>query len=230
LSKVEQAKVIALLHSELSSNLRVVNDLMKNANSLSGAAFNVANVLRDKRFPIASGLFPVSNSDPDAEEDPDLYNKRFNWLVQSGLLNDAIIFDKHQKQMESIVRTIDRTESTILSLGDRNGIRYIIHNEVYKANLPILRKVEIADTQNLAQLYAKTEQVRQEYFRVADSVAEYLFAVRAFCKRRSPDQAELGAALTSERLTVRLLKASMQSLSSLVKETDDLSKKMESKK
>ena len=227
LSQIEQRNAVGLIQSELDHNLHVVGELQKNTTTLTNAALTVAEILRDERFPISSGLFPPSNINPDVEEDPDLYNKRYEWLASSGLLQDSEVVTKHTKQMDAVVRTINRTESTIRSLADRGATRYIVQRSAFDSNLPILRKVRITDTTKLAELYAQAVQIRQEYFRVADSVVEYLVAVREFCATDLPDHAELGGVLASERLTVRLLEKSSSELDALAKRIKESWRRME---
>ncbi len=226
LSKKEQINAVGIMRSELLHNLHVVDELKKNTETLSNASDTVMHILRDERFPIASGLFPKSNVDTDKEQDPDLYNKRFDWLQSSGLLEKSDELAKHNKQAAAIVRSINRTESTIRSLGDRDGNRYVIHRQAFDSNLPIMRKIQIADVQDIAELYSKSEETRQEYFRVSDSVIEYLVSVRIFCETSPPDRAELGAALASERLTARLLEDSANSLITLSKQTAEIAQRL----
>jgi hypothetical protein len=79
---------------------------------------------------------------------------------------------RYAEQCSAVSRTIDRTTSTIDSLSDRNGSRYVIQKAAYEANLPILRKITIVSLDDIAALYAKTDEERQKYYRVADSVSE----------------------------------------------------------
>jgi hypothetical protein len=89
----------------------------------------------------------------------------------------------------------------------------------FDANLPILRKITIANPEKLAGLYAKTFEEREKYFRVAESVEEYLIAVQKYCEASMPDRTQLAAVLAAERLTMRLLPEQKSNLEQI---TDDI--------
>jgi hypothetical protein len=110
--------------------------------------------------------------------------------------------------------------TTLRSLGDRSANRYVIQRAAYDANLPILRKVAIANTDDLAELHAKTAEVREKYFRVAESTIEYFSAVRAYCANDLPERTALGAVLAAERLTMRLLTAHSEELEQLAAQVE----------
>jgi hypothetical protein len=211
----EQKTLLGLIVSELQYNLYVTSELEKNADTLSNAAETIAGVLRIERIRINYGLFPTENIDPNMDQHPDLYNIRFDWLSKSGLLDDQDELRKFREQNSAIMRMIDRTLSTVNSLGDRHASRYTIQRSAYDANLYILRKINIVDITQLSSLYAKTDAVRQQYFRIADSVAEYFNTIKSYCQHSIPDRTALGAALASERLTIRLLKDQKEELKSL---------------
>jgi hypothetical protein len=215
LSEHEQQAAVALVRSELSHDAYVAGELRKNTETLLAAASAVRGVLRNERLKINFLLFPSSNADPHAPEDPDLYNKQFDALQRSGLLKDATELRRLREQNAAIVRSADRMASTLRSLGDQTGSRYLIHRTAYDANLPILRKVTIVDTGNLAEMYASAAEIREKYFRVAESTIEYFLAIRAYCANPLPDRAALGAALAAERLTMRLLVAESAELEKL---------------
>lgn len=221
LSKHEQVTAINLMVSELKHNLYVAEELTKNTDTLFNSANAVASVLRVERLRINHGLFPLENVDPTAEPNADLYNERFAWLESSGLLRNRDELRRFREQNAAIARTIDRTISTVRSLGDRNAARYSMNRAAYDANLSIARKITIANPDQLAGLYAKTFEEREKYFRIADSVEEYLLAVREYCNTATPDRGELGAALAAERLTMRLLPAHKENLLNLATAISD---------
>lgn len=230
LSEHEQRVAIGLLHSELQHNIYVVTELSKNTETLVTAAKAIAEVLRIEKLKINYGLFPPENIDTKSKEDADLYNQRMEWLLASGLLNNSDEVRKFREQNAAIVRTIDRTLSTVRSLGDRTGVRYVVRSSAYEANLPILRKVTKFDVENLASLYAKTSEVREKYFRVAMSVEEYLLAVREYCSQDTPERKNLGAVLAAERLTLRLLDAHRAELLDLANTIEEHAQSMEIRK
>jgi hypothetical protein len=205
LSNGEQQRAVNLLLSELKHNLYVADELAKNTETLTNAANIVAGSLRIEKLKINYVLFPSSNIDAKAEQDPDLYNKVYDRVLNDDLLNNKIEMRRFLEQCAAISRTIDKTSSTIESLADRNGSRYVIQNAAYSANLPILRKITIVSLTDISSLYAKTEEERQKYFRVADSVSEYTKAVRSFCSEPLPNKSLLSSVLATERLSVQLL-------------------------
>lgn len=225
MSEQEQKTAIGLLHSELRHNAYVATELLKNTITLTNAASTVAGVLRIERLRINSGLFPAENLDTRVEENADLYNQRFDWLVTSGLLKDKTELRRFREQNAAITRTVDRTITTVMSLGDRNASRYVIQDAAYHANLPVLRKVTVVRVEDIASLYAKTSEVREKYFRIAESVIEYLTATKSYCLSDVPDRAALGAALAAERLTMRLLASQKTELQSLA---DEIARQAES--
>ena len=206
LSKDEQQRAVKVILSELKHNLYVADELAKNTKTLSNVANVIAETLRVKRLRINYNLFPANNIDPNTEQDANLYNKVYDDVLADGLLNNMTELWRYAEQCAAIVGTIDRTASTIASLSDRDGSRYIVEKSAYHANLPILRKITIVQLDDISALYAKTDEERVKYFRVADSVSEYANAVRDYCKEDKPTKPLLAAALATERLTVRLLK------------------------
>lgn len=215
LSGQEQRAALGLLRSELLHNAYVSGELRKNTKVLVGGASAIAGALRNEKLKINHLLFPASNIDPRDPEDADLYNKQFAALQASGLLDDREEMRRLREQNAAIVRSADRTAATLRSLGDKGGNRYVIQRAAYDANLPILRRISIASTDRLAELYAKTSEVREKYYRVAESTIEYFSAVRAYCASDVPDRAALGAVLAAERLTMRLLAAHGEELEGL---------------
>lgn len=201
----EQKAAIKLLVTELQHNLHVANELKKNTATPANAATEIAESFRIARLKINFALFPAENIDPAVEQNADLYHQRFEWLKASGLLSDKEELRRFSEQNAAIKRMIERTISTVRSLGDRQAARYVINQSAYHANLPMLSKLTIVEPQKLSGLYAKTSQVREEYFRVAETVEEYLLAALQYCKSDTPDRTALAAVLAAERLTVRLL-------------------------
>lgn len=226
LAEQEQRAAIALLRSELSHNVYVAGELRKNTTTLMGAASAIAGVLRKEKLKINFLLFPASNADPDNPEDADLYNKQFAALQDSGFLRDPTEIRRLREQNAAIVRSADRMASTLRSLGDRTAGRYVMQRAAFDANLPILRKVDVANTGKLAELYAKSAEVREKYFRVAESAIEYFVAVRAYCMNDLPDRAALGAVLAAERLTMRLLAAQSTELETLASQVEAEAKQL----
>lgn len=219
LSESEQRAAAGIMRSELEHNAYVAGELAKNSETLFNAAMAVAGVVRMDRLKINFGLFAADNIDPSKPQNADLYNQRFEWLQTSGLLDDPEELRRFREQNAAVVRSIDRTLETVKSLGDRKAARYVINRNAYDANLPVLRKMTIFEPQRFSSLYARTAEVRETYFRVAESVEQYLVAMRAYCAFSSPDRDALGAVLAAERLTARLLPAVKADLDSVAGKT-----------
>jgi hypothetical protein len=215
LSKDEQERAVILLLSELNHNLYVSDELQKNTETLTKIAEAVYSSLRVEKLRINYLLFPNSNKSVNEESGADLYNQLYSQLLEGNLLKEEIEVKRFAEQCSVISNSMDRTTSTIESLADRNGERYVVKRLAYEANLPILRKITIVPLTDMSNLYAKTEEERQKYFRVADSVSEYFKAVRLYCAKPLPEKALLGAALALERLTFSLLDAHSRALNNL---------------
>jgi len=217
LSKSEQRGAVSLILSELEANKYVVSELAKNTTTLSNTSKTISSILRDKRFKILSGLFPKENYIENVNSDdlPDLYNKKMKWLKESGLLKKTEEVRKYQEVCSAIVRTVNKTQSTLISLSDPKGTRYVISKEAWKANLNIVRKINVIDVSNLAQLYSKMGELRTVYDRVASIVPEYNSNIKAFCSTPLPSKSELGATLALERITFALIESYQEKIRNL---------------
>lgn len=217
LSQAEQKRAISLILSELEANKYVISELGKNTTTLSNTSKTISGILRDKRFKILNGLFPEENyiENVDSDSLPNLYNERMEWLENSGLLDDSEEVRKYREICAAISRTVDRTNTTLISLADLNGTRYVIHDSAWRANLDIVRKLKIIDVSELAQLYAKMGELRTIYDRVANIVPEYNANIKSFCSTEAPEKSELSAALALERITFALIESYQERVNSL---------------
>ncbi|UDY85045.1 hypothetical protein [Vibrio diabolicus] len=229
LSEAEQRRAIALILNELEENKYVVSELEKNTKTLANTSITISNILRDERFKILSGLFPKENYilNVDSETLPDLYNERMFWLAESGLLNDVEEVRKYKEVCHAIVRTIDKTQSTIVSLADPKGTRYVVNDSAWKANLEVVRKIDLIDVSVLAQIYSKMGELRTVYNRVASIVPEYNSNIRSFCLTDVPQKSELGATLALERITFALIESYQEKLRNLSAAIDNAINKLE---
>ena len=189
LSKSEQLRAVSLILSELKSNKYVVSELDKNTTTLSNTSKTISSILRDDRFKILSGLFPEKNYIEHVNSDdlPDLYNERMTWLEGSGLLNDQEEVRKYKEVCSAIVRTVDKTQSTLISLADSDGTRYVVSDSVWTANLDILRKIDLIDISEFAKLYSKMGELRTVYNRVSDIVPEYNLSIKDYIANQNPN-------------------------------------------
>ncbi|MCL9777539.1 hypothetical protein [Vibrio methylphosphonaticus] len=224
LSKSEQKRAISLIYSEIEANKHVVSELNKNTTTLSNTSKTISNILRDEQFKILSGLFPKKNYIENVKSDelPNLYNEKMDWLENSGLLNDSEEVRKYQEVCAAIVRTVDKTQTTLESLADLNGKRYVVSDSAWKANLDVIRKIDIIDVTELAKLYSKMGELRSVYDRVANIVPEYNSNIKSFCSTELPSKPELSATLALERITFALIESYQKKLNELTVDINDV--------
>ncbi|MDP3208350.1 MAG: hypothetical protein Q8M65_04300, partial [Rhodoglobus sp.] len=212
LSKAEQRRVISLLAGELVSNLGVVDELKQNTTSLQGYANVMASIIRIEKIPVLAILFPSENIDSKFPDDrkSNLYQSAYERLVASELLSNTNEMRRYSEARAAILRSSSRVKATVNSLADRNSARYQIRDTVYTANLPILRKIALADLDGLSILYSRVADARLTYYRVADSAVEYIAAIAAFCEDPVPTREGLSSVLAVERLTYSLLPSQIE--------------------
>lgn len=222
LDEKEQRASISVLVSELEANKRVVLELEKNTATLRSAAFIIVEILRDKRFKIISGLFPKENYIDNVNSNtlPDLYNKKYDWLIASNLLDNSDEMRKYKAVCNAIIKTVDRTHTTIISLADQSGNRYVIRRSAWEANQGILRKINIVDISSLSDLYSKMGELRTNYNRVANIVPEYTQNIKKFCSTDIPQKDELSTALGLERITIAFLDSYSNKIKEIKKDID----------
>ncbi|HEY6259666.1 MAG TPA: hypothetical protein VIY51_28145 [Xanthobacteraceae bacterium] len=219
LSEGEQRRAAGLISNELETNVTVVSELGKNTDSLSQLGQGLAGILRDRRFKILAGLFPVQNIETTVDESTltNLYIERLDWLAQSRLWEDITERRRTEEACAAISRFVDRTKSTVESLSDQQAVRYQITRRAYDANLDIVRKISVVDMTKLANLYYRMSDVRVLYNRIVAGSLEYMTAIRAFCGSLPPSSGSLSSALALERLTFRLLPEYRQKIDDTVK-------------
>lgn len=217
----EQAAIETVL-AEMAGNATVLSELQKNTQTLVGLLTTVQEVLRHPRIEMLSGLFPPENADPASDEAglSDLYNQRMEWLEASGLLQDAEGVGRFQAACSAITRTIDKTETTVDSLADLDGSRYVVRDAEWQAQRERIRDSTFTD--RIPRLLARLRTARLNYDRVARLVPEYLAAVHAFCAEPIPSRPGLSAALASERLTARVVNEYVDQVDTLQGELSDL--------
>lgn len=223
ISEEEQRRAVSLILSELQENMYVIEELEKNTTTLSNTSEIISSILRDSRFKVMSGLFPAENyiQNTRSENLPNLYNERMDWLESSGLLDDNEEMRRFNAVCAAITRTVEKTESTLLSLSDQDGKRYVIGNDAWKANLPIIRKISMVDITAIGRTYSKMGEIRALYNRVSSIVPEYNGSVKSFCASPRPERAELGATLAAERITFALLSEYKGKINALLHEVQE---------
>ena len=175
-----------------------------------------------------AALFPAENLDPQLSvpASADYAAQLLDKLAETGLANDDLERQKFGLARRAISGTIERTASTIRSLADSDGKRYVIKSEVWSSQLPVLRQVSIVDVTRFQATYTQLELARANYNVVVGRCLDYLAAVNSFFN--APDHAvtkeSLAAVLAAERLYINVTSTYATKLVENIKETSTLDK------
>jgi hypothetical protein len=204
LSEQEQRAAVRLLHQELEGNIAVAGELKKNTETILGATNVVSSVLRTPNIKVLAALFPVENTDAAAVVPPsvELARLQLDAAKQGGLLDDSDEIRKFREAADAITGTLVRTKTTIASLADSDRTRYVIQDGAWRANLPILRKVNIVDASRMQALYQDLANLRTNYGVVVGHCIEYLGAIDEFLSDTDSEitPSELAKVLAAERV------------------------------
>ena len=205
LSEKEQRSSVNLLQQELHGNFEVISELKQNIETILEHAIVVHNSLRHPGIKISATLFPSENADPQADVPAslDYARQQIELARTTGLLDDQNAKSQFIEVGRAIVGTVDRTMPTIEMLADANGKRYPISSDVWKAHLPILRKISVIDVTQLQQLYQEMERLRTNYTVSLNYAVEYLKLIRDYFASSeatyyTPER--LAAVLAAERI------------------------------
>jgi hypothetical protein len=208
LSRQEQSSAVRMLQQELSGNLAVLAELKANIETMLRATSAVSGVLRTPGIKLLSAMFPAENLDPHATvpASADYAADLLARAKQEGLIENSLEQRKFSLAAQAVSGTIERTASTVRSLSDSDGRRYVLKSDVWKSQLPILRKVNIVNVTTFQAAYTELELARANYNVVTGRCIDYLAAVERFLN--PPDhqitRQGLAAVLASERLYVDL--------------------------
>lgn len=228
LSEREQASAVHMLDRELTDNLQVLNELKLNTETILNTTSTVSTILRTPGIKLLAALFPSDNLDPKASvpASADYAAEILGKIQNSGLLEDATQRKKFSLAAQAISGTIERTMSTIRSLADSTGKRYIFSSDVWESQLPILRKIAIVDVTQFQATYAQLAIARANYNVVVGRCIDYLTAVHSFFA--PPDhkitRQSLAAVLAAERLYVDLISTYAAELAKNIKAVSRLDK------
>jgi hypothetical protein len=217
LSRAEQARAVDLIRQELVGNLAVVGELQQNIATIEGVTDALSEVLRHPGIPIMSGIFPADNLDPKKHTPPSLDYSRalLQQLKASGLLENEVERAKFNQAAQAVSGTIERTKGALYSISDPENTRYAVKSDMWNANLPILRKIDIISVPRMQALYQEIDLLRADYnVTVAYSLA-YVEALDALLggEDRNISNHSLAAVLASERLFVETESAFSESIS-----------------
>ncbi|MGD2093321.1 MAG: hypothetical protein PVH61_44585 [Candidatus Aminicenantes bacterium] len=230
LSIGEQNNAVELLRQEFKTNFQAVSNLAKNTEIILTLFTTVAKLLRDERIKILPLIFPAENLSLEINQKPAniLANEAMDQLASSGLLDDKLELRKVTAAGKTVADTVDKTLNTIVSISDTERKRYAITSAVWKANLPILRKVSVVDVTEFQRAYTDMTNLRNSYDVVANHVVTYLEAVREFFrpKNNTVTRSSLSKVLTVERLSVNILKKYSDDLGQTSKRLSELGNRL----
>ncbi len=204
LSRAEQTSAVHLLQQELSDNLSVLAELKANTITMLGATTAVSDVLRTPGIKLLAALFPSENLNPKASvpASADYAVTLLTQAQQEGLIDNALERRKFVLAAEATIGTIERTLPTVRSLADTEGRRYVLKSDVWKSQLPILRKINIIDVTKFQAAYTELELSRADYNVLVARCIDYLSAVERFLNPSDHQITRQGLAsvLAAERL------------------------------
>ena len=208
LSAKEQANAVHLLDQELTGNLEVVGQLQRNTETILGLSLTVSEVMRNPGIKLLATLFPAENLDLKAKvpASADQAASALSAASDAGLIGNPVERQKFNAAAQAISGTIQRTISTVDSLADLHGTRYVIKSEIWTSQLSILRKINIINVTQFQATYADLSLARTNYNIVVLRCLDYLRAVNAFFnpKDHKITPQSLSAVLASERLFVQI--------------------------
>ena len=208
MSRGEQIGAVHLLQQELSDNTTVLGQLEANTETILRITNIVSRVLRTPDIKLLAALFPSRNLDPHAQAaaSADLAQELLTSANNEGLFANELERRKFAAAAQTITGTIMRTASTVSSLADTEGKRYVLKSDVWHSQLPVLRKVHIVNVTDFQAMYTQLELVRANYNVVVARCIDYLTAVARFLDPpdHRVDRQSLAAVLGAERLYVEV--------------------------
>jgi hypothetical protein len=214
LTHAEQRNAVDLMLRELDGNLVSVEALRRNTIVLLDLGQQVAMLLREPDLKVIAVLFPAENLRPDVTISPkQMAVEALSRFLDSGLERNKVEMARGNAAAKAISGTIQRTRGTVVSLCDMDRHRYIIRDDAWQANLPVLRRVFVEGIPELQQSYRTAQKLRSDYDVVCTSVLAYLDALRSvFSRDPGVDVDSLAATLAQERQTWSLLSVYATSL------------------
>lgn len=214
LSKAEQQNAIDLIRREFDGNLASIEALRKNTVSLLTLVTSTATALRTPKILVLKTLFPIANIGGASPLSPKaMALDALTELLDKKLDRDKVEMARGDAAANAISGSIYRTRPTIVSLSDAKNERYVIHDDAWKANLPIMRKVNIAGVAQLQDTYIAARKLRADYDVVCAASLGYLDALHTLLDKKVGVNVDtLSALLAQERQAFALLTAYGQTL------------------
>lgn len=230
LSHAEQASAVNLLDQELQGNLRVLEALRANTETIVRAAATVSKALRTPGIAILPAIFPIENTDPKQElpGSVERADRALRDAKARGLLDDVDERRKFGEAGQAIAGVISRTEPTIRSLADAANQRYVIAAAVWQSQLPVLRRIDIIDVTLFQQSYQRLLEARANYNVIVARAQDFLDATRNFFSPESGPvtKQKLASVLNAERLFCELVSRFLPDLIDDIVKVQELDKRV----
>jgi hypothetical protein len=229
LSETEQKSLVEQLSQEMDTNLSVIGELKKNTESFLNQQINISRIVRTPRIKILSIMFPEANLDLNQTvNDNELARDAYLELIKKGLPNNREEMSRLNQAAVAISKTLLAVRSTNQNLRDSSRTRYLIQNEVWKANLPIYKKVNIINITTFQKVYKQFSNIRNDYEIIAKANIDFENAMFKFLK---PDNdatwQELANVLTAERNSYDLMVVYSKNIVDAITDVNAIKKKLD---
>jgi hypothetical protein len=214
LSEADRRGAVQLLKGEFDANAATVESLRRNTVTMLSVFQETAQVLREPGIKTLATLFPKENVAGTQLPPRDMAVGALSSLLEQQLDRNKAEMAKGDAAAKVLVGTIGRTRATIVSLSDPSHERYVITDQAWRANLPMLHRVHLASVPEFQRSYDSSRKLRSDYDVVCAGLLAYLDALRTlFNPKTGVDVEVLAATLAQERQSLALLTAYGKSLS-----------------
>jgi hypothetical protein len=229
LSDAEQKNLVEQLSQELDINLSVIGELKKNTESFLNQQINISRSVRTPRIKILPIMFPETNLDLNQPvNDNELARNAYLELIRQELPNNTEEMSKLNQVAMAISKTLLAVRSTNQNLRDSARIRYTIQNEVWKANLPVYKKVNIINITTFQRTYKQFENIRNDYEIIAKANIDFENLLLNFFKSdNDATWQELANVLTAERNSYDLMIAYSKNMVDAITDVNKIKKKLD---
>ncbi len=229
LSEADRRGAVQLLKGEFDANAATVEYMRRNTITMLTVFQETAQVLREPGIKTLATLFPKENVAGRQQLPPrDMAVQALSSLLEQKLDRNKAEMAKGDAAAKVLVGTIGRTRATIVSLSDPNHERYVITDQAWEANLPMLHRVHLASVPEFQKSYDSSRKLRSDYDVVCTGLLSYLDALRAvFNPKTGVDVEVLAAALAQERQSLALLTAYGKTLADATEQVKAAQTKLE---
>lgn len=213
LSEADRRGAVQLLKGEFDANAATVEYLRRNTITMLSIFQETTQILREPGIKTLATLFPKANLEGVQLPPREMAAEALSSLLDQKLDRNKAEMAKGDAAAKALMATIGRTRATIVSLADSNHERYVITDQAWRANLPMLHRVHLASVPEFQRSYESARKLRGDYDVVCAGLLGYLDALRTvFNPETGVDLEVLAAALAQERQSLALLNAYGKSL------------------